>query len=212
MTRMHPHGWGLSASLSALALAMVAAPAQAQAPAAADAATGADDDRGLADIVVTAQRREQSLSRVPVSVQAVGAATLKTQVIEDTPSLVKASPSVAFTGGFSANSSGFLIRGISSASSEGGVQQSTAMVIDGVPLARPGEFLGDLGDIERVEILRGPQGTLFGKNATAGVVSIVTQRPTDDFRGYIEGGATTDEEYLIRGMINAPLGQGPACA
>ncbi|MFC0303439.1 TonB-dependent receptor [Rhizorhabdus histidinilytica] len=208
MTRMHPHGWGLSASLSALALAMVAAPAQAQAPAAADAATGADDDRGLADIVVTAQRREQSLSRVPVSVQAVGAATLKTQVIEDTPSLVKASPSVAFTGGFSANSSGFLIRGISSASSEGGVQQSTAMVIDGVPLARPGEFLGDLGDIERVEILRGPQGTLFGKNATAGVVSIVTQRPTDDFRGYIEGGATTDEEYLIRGMINAPLGQG----
>ena len=61
------------------------------------------------------------------------------------------------------------------------------MVIDGVPLARPGEFLGDLGDIERVEILRGPQGTLFGKNATAGVVNVITQRPTDNVEGYAEG-------------------------
>jgi iron complex outermembrane receptor protein len=208
MTIKRPHRWGFAPSLSVLALAIVAAPAHAQARAAADAATGATEDSGLADIVVTAQRREQSLSRVPVSVQAIGALALKTQVIEDTPSLVKASPSVAFTGGFSANSSGFLIRGISSASSEGGVQQSTAMVVDGVPLARPGEFLGDLGDIERVEILRGPQGTLFGKNATAGVVSIVTQRPTDDFHGYVEGGATTDQEYLVRGMINVPLAEG----
>lgn len=208
MLNNRPHGWGLSASLSALALAIVAAPAHAQAPA-ADATSDAADatTTGLDDIVVTAQRREQSLSRVPVSVQAIGAVALKAQVIEDTPSLVKASPSVAFTGGFSANSSGFLIRGISSASSEGGVQQSTAMVIDGVPLARPGEFLGDLGDIERVEILRGPQGTLFGKNATAGVVSIVTKRPTPEFGGYVEAGATTDQEYLVRGMLNIPLGE-----
>jgi iron complex outermembrane receptor protein len=176
----------------------------------ANAQSSSGDDQSsansLGEIVVTAQRREQSLSKVPVSVQAVSDLELKTQVIEDTASLVKISPSVAFTGGFSANSSGFVIRGITSASSEGGLQQSTAMVVDGVPLARPGEFLGDLGDIQRVEILRGPQGTLFGKNATAGVVSIVTQRPTSKFEGYAEGSTTTDGEYLLRGMLNAPIG------
>ena len=176
-----------------------------QADATEPAADPQDGSTGLQDIVVTAQRREQSLSKVPVSIQAVGQQQLRALVIEDTPSLVRASPSVAFTPGFSANSSGFIIRGITSASSEGGLQQSTSMVIDGVPLARPGEFLGDLGDIERVEILRGPQGTLFGKNATAGVVSIVTQRPTDRFEGYAEGSAATGGEYLVRGMLNVPL-------
>lgn len=166
--------------------------------------TGADT-RGLGEIVVTAQRREQSLSKVPISVQAVSEKQLKLSVIETTAMLVQSSPSVAFTGGFSANSSGFVIRGITSASSEGGLQQSTSMIIDGVPLARPGEFLGDLGDIERVEILRGPQGTLFGKNSTAGVINIVTKRPTGKFEGYAQGSLTTDGEVLTRGMVNLPM-------
>lgn len=206
----------LLASASTLVVMIaIASPAAAQgsAPQASTGQAGSTQSadqapaasQGLEDIIVTAQRRAQSLSKVPVSIQAVTEQQLKIQVLEDTPSLVKASPSVAFTGGFSANSSGFVIRGITSASSEGGLQQSTAMVIDGVPLARPGEFLGDLGDIERVEILRGPQGTLFGKNATAGVVSIVTQRPTNKYEGYVEGSAATGGEYLGRAMLNIPL-------
>lgn len=201
---------------SRLAIALMGGAAALSFPGLAWAQDGAepeaskDDATGLGDIVVTAQRREQSLSKVPVSIQALSDDALKVQVIVDTPSLVNASPSVGFTSGFSANSSGFIIRGISSASSEGGVQQSTAMVLDGVPLARPGEFLSDLGDIERVEILRGPQGTLFGKNATAGVVSIITKRPTRDFEGQIQAGATTDEEYSARGTLNLPAGDNVA--
>ena len=157
------------------------------------------------DITVTAQRRTQSLSKVPLPVQAIDAASLAQQVVLDTKALVELSPSVGYQGGFSINAGGFLIRGVTSNSSEGGIQQSTAMLIDGVPLTRPGEFVNDLGDVERIEVLRGPQGTLIGKNATAGVISIVTRRPKDRFEAQIEAGATTETEYNLRGMINLPL-------
>jgi iron complex outermembrane receptor protein len=197
-------------TVAAAALNAVPAWSQQQAPATPPAAPAAQDTTGVGDIIVTAQRREQSLSKVPVSIQAVSAQTLKVLVITDTPSLVAATPSVNYTNGFSANSSGFIIRGITSASAEGGIQQSTSMVMDGVPLVRPGEFVGDLGDIERVEVLRGPQGTLFGKNATAGVVSIITKKPTSKFEASLDGSVTTDQEYLTRGMVNLPLGDGVA--
>ena len=196
---------------TAAASILAVTPAWAQeTPSPSAAATAKPDNNGVGDIIVTAQRREQSLSKVPVSVQAVSAQTLRVLAITDTPSLVAATPSINYTNGFSANSSGFVIRGITSAAAEGGIQQSTSMVIDGVPLVRPGEFVGDLGDIERVEVLRGPQGTLFGKNATAGVVSIITKKPTDKFEASVEGGATTDQEYMTRAMVNVPLSDGIA--
>lgn len=163
---------------------------------------------GLSDIVVTAQRRSQSLSKVPLAVQALDAALLESQAITNTRELIQASPSVGYQGGFSIQHGGFLIRGVTSNSSEGGIQQSTAMLIDGVSLTRPGEFVNELGDIERVEILRGPQGTLLGKNSTAGAISIVTRRPTDGFEGQLQLGATTDEEYSARAMLNIPIAEG----
>ncbi|MBS0503144.1 MAG: TonB-dependent receptor, partial [Proteobacteria bacterium] len=78
-------------------------------------------------------------------------------------------------------------------------------VVDGVTYARSGEAFGDLYDIQRVEVLRGPQGTLFGKNASAGVISITTRRPGDDLGGFVEAQATTDEEYKVRGAIDLPI-------
>lgn len=190
--------------LAALALAMsLSVPAYAQ-----DSTTEAAPDAGLQDIVVTAQRRSERLSQVPISVQAVSGDTLSRSAVLDTRMLESISPSVSFSSGFNSAASSVSIRGVSSASYEGGIQPSVALVVDGVPVARQNEFIFDFADIERIEVLSGPQGTLFGKNSTGGVVSVVTKRPTDRFEGYVEGLATTDDEYSLRGVVNAPLGIG----
>lgn len=176
----------------------------------AAAAQGAASDAGLEDIVVTAQRRSEKLSEVPVSVQAISGADLISANVSGTRMLENISPSVSFSNGFNSAATSVSIRGVSSASFEGGIQPSVALVIDGVPVARQNEFLVDFADIERVEVLSGPQGTLFGKNATAGVVNILTKRPAQRFEGSIQALATTDDEYSVKGVINTPLS--PAAA
>ncbi len=155
------------------------------------------------EIIVTAQRREQTLTEVPVSVQAFSGSALEQAQVQNVTDLVRISPSVNFSSGFSASSSGFLIRGVSSRVITGTTQPSAAIVVDNMPLARQGEFVAELADIERVEVLRGPQGTLFGKNATAGVLNIVTQSPQDEFGASAQVGYTTDDEASVRAMINA---------
>lgn len=170
----------------------------------ADAAATADT--GLQDIVVTAQRRSERLSQVPISVQAVSGDTLSKSAVFDSRMLETVSPSISFTGGFNSSATQLIIRGVSSIAFEGGVQPSVALVVDGVPLTRSSEFQFDFADIERIEVLNGPQGTLFGKNATGGVVNVVTKRPTRIFEGSVEASASTDEEYSLRGIVNMPLG------
>ncbi len=79
------------------------------------------------------------------------------------------------------------------------------MVVDGVAVARQAEFISSLSDIDRIEILNGPQGTLFGKNSTAGVINIVTKVPTRRFEAVIEAMATNDSEYRTKTMVNVPI-------
>lgn len=158
------------------------------------------------EIIVTAQRRAESVQDVPISVQAVTGDTLVKTGISDTSGLAQITPTLNFTGGTLTAHVSLTLRGVSSASTSPGVQSSTSLVVDGVPLVRQGEFMTELADIERVEILNGPQGTLFGKNSTAGVVNVVTKRPTHDFEAWGEAGATTDKEYSGKGMLNLPLG------
>src|SRR3546814_547769 len=167
---------------------------------AASANTGAQTI-GIQDIVVTAQRRSERLSQVPISVQAVTGDQLARSAVLDTRMLESISPSVNFTGGFNGSATSLSVRGVSSTSYEGGIQPSVALVVDGVPVARQNEFLFDFSDIERIEVLSGQHGTLFGKISTGGVVSVVTKRPTAHFAGSIEGLATPDEDYSVRGIV-----------
>lgn len=162
----------------------------------------------LQEIVVSARRREESLKDVPISVQALSGDQLGLQVVNTTSDLAAISPTLNFSTGNSANASAFSLRGVSSIAEQNGIQPSSAMVVDGVAVARQAEFVSDLGDIDRIEILNGPQGTLFGKNSTAGVISIVTKKPTNDLEGLVETLATNDSEFGIRAMLNAPLGAG----
>jgi iron complex outermembrane recepter protein len=180
------------------ALALIATPAFAQeAPPA--------DDEAIGEIIVTAQKRSERLQDVPVAVSVVSGATLEAQGgvnIENAQYLV---PTLNFRkSGTTINQSLFL-RGVGTSTFSIAGEPSVSTVLDGVVYSRAGEAFGDLVDIERLEVLRGPQGTLFGKNASAGVVNIVSKRPTNDFEGSLEASFFTKSEYRARGIINIPI-------
>ncbi|WP_070153720.1 TonB-dependent receptor [Sphingobium phenoxybenzoativorans] len=185
------------------------AQAQDESPAATQQAPQADDAQGSAagDIIVTAQRREQRLNDVPLSVQAKTGETLTQAGVTDSRALEQISPAVNFNAGYTPTATSVVIRGAASLAQEGGIQPSVGVVIDNVPVGRQAEFIVDLADIDRVEVLSGPQGTLFGKNSTAGVVNIITNRPKRDFGASFEATGTTDEEVIAKGMLNVPVGE-----
>jgi iron complex outermembrane receptor protein len=189
----------LAVAASPLALIFAAGPGTAWAD---DSTKSQPDSSALEEIVVTAQLRSQSLSNVPISVEAYTSEQLERQAVTDTRDLASLSPMVNFSTGNSGNATSFSLRGVSSTTSQLGLQPSTAMVLDGVGVVRQAEFISHLGDIDRIEVLNGPQGTLFGKNSTAGVINIVTKAPTDKDEGLIEASETTDQETNVRAMVN----------
>lgn len=127
-------------------------------------------------VIVTAQKRAENVQNVPLSITAVSGATLESLHITQPRQLTQIDPSVGFRQSLSSRTSGLMIRGIGTISFSAGIEQSISTVVDGVVLADPSS-ISTLSDIERVEILRGPQGMLFGKNASAGLVHFVTKRP-----------------------------------
>ncbi len=182
------------------ALALMATPAFAQ-----DAAPA--EEEAISDIIVTAQKRSERLQDVPVAVSVVSGAALEAQGGVNIESAQYLVPTLNFRkSGTTINQSLFL-RGVGTSTFSIAGEPSVSTVLDGVVYSRAGEAFGDLVDIERIEVLRGPQGTLFGKNASAGVVNIISRRPTDQFEGTIEGSFFTDSEYRGRGIINLPLGE-----
>lgn len=192
-------------AFSALALAALPAAAQDK-PADQTASQGAPDTSN--DIVVTAQGRAQELSNVPVAVSAVNAASLERTGASDIRQVAQIAPSLQVSStGNEANGSARL-RGIGTVGDNPGLESSVAVFVDGVYRSRSGVGLNELGDIERVEILRGPQGTLFGRNASAGIISIVSKKP--DFNAFGAGGEASYGNYnyyRLAGNINVPLGE-----
>lgn len=168
--------------LAGTAMAMLAhAPALAQ-----DAGAAAADSEGLADIIVTAQRREQKLQDVPIAVSAVTSATLESKGIKETLELAQVVPGLSFT--ITAGNTQVRMRGVGTNSFGPGVENPVAIYLDGVYIASTASALFSLTNIERVEALKGPQGTLFGRNATGGLVQIVTSEPSQDFKGMVRVG------------------------
>lgn len=145
------------------------------------------EDRGgsttIDEIVVTASRREQSIDRVPIAVSEVSGVALEAAAVRDTQSLVMVAPSLNIQFSGSEANATLRIRGIGTGGSNGGFESSVGVFVDGVYLPRPGLALNDLLDLERVEVLRGPQGTLFGKNTTVGAIQILTRQPSFEPEG-----------------------------
>jgi iron complex outermembrane recepter protein len=145
-----------------------------------DASEGAKND---GEIIVTAQKREQSLSDVSLSVSAVGQEQLAENNIAGIESLQNMVPSISFGNDF--NFAKLFIRGIGLSSSLPGVDPSVALHVDGSVVSLAQAQLGSMFDLERVEVLRGPQGTLYGRNATGGAVNLITAKPTEETEGYV---------------------------
>ncbi|BFM18126.1 TonB-dependent receptor [Maricurvus nonylphenolicus] len=165
-----------------------------------------DDSFALEEIVVTAQKREQNLVDVPVSVQAITGKGLADAGVQDFADLVNVSPSLALQDNLTSWQKSIYIRGVGTTINSPTVESSVSTVLDGVVLARQGQFFSELADIERVEVLRGPQSTLFGKNASAGVLSIVTKRPSlDETEGSVEVGYDEYGEQRMKGTYGAPI-------
>lgn len=160
----------------------------------------------IEEVIVTAQKREQGLAEVPISISVVSGDELRRQGVNRVEDLYAIAPSLSFSPGQSSAGAGLRIRGVGSAAFGSATEPSVSTVIDGIVSGPGGAALVDLFDIERIEVLRGPQGTLFGKNSSAGVVNIVTRGPTDEFRGYFNGRyAGTLGETRVEGGVSGPL-------
>lgn len=165
-----------------------------------------DGARRLDTVTVTSQKREENIQDVPLSVSAVSGDDLSSQQISAVIDLSQISPSVTYTQSTNPLNSSVRIRGIGTDVFSSAVEPSVSFVVDGVVMSRQGQAFADLIDIERVEILRGPQSTLFGKNASAGVISIITRDASDEFEGTAEVLYAELEEYQVRGTVSGPLG------
>lgn len=172
---------------------------EARAQAVGEAVTKPKDDVGLGEIVVTAQKREQSLQKVPLSIVALGSGSLDQRNITAASDLISAVPGLQFNSG-TGSSSPFL-RGIGNPSTAVGNESSVAMYTDGVYHTRLPIGFFTLNNIERVEVLKGPQGTLFGRNSTGGVIQIITKTPTQ--QAELQGSLGYGNFNTVRGDLYA---------
>ena len=174
--------------LAASAIALIAAmPATAQtAPADTASAAPQDNSDSSDDIVITATKRAQSLQDVPISVSVTSTDTVEKARIVDLKDLQSVVPSLKVTQFQSAGQTNFTIRGFGNGNGNDGIESSVGVFIDGVYRSRSAAALDDLPEIERIEVLRGPQSTLFGKNVSAGAISIVTKKPSFTWGGKAE--------------------------
>ena len=210
LTRGLLRGGSTMAGACALSLASFASPAFAQA-ARAPAASGTPDTAADSEIVVTAQKRIENVQQVPVSLTVIGADQLARRGVQDIQDLSQASASLEFTAPSAAPGGGGFVRGIGTNQLNGAtVAPSVSIVLDGVVLGKAN--ITDLFDISRVEVLKGPQGTLFGSSVSAGVVNITTTAPKiGQTSGYLNGEITVSDfgsEYMrrvLRGAVNLPV-------
>lgn len=156
-------------------------------------------------IVVTAQKREQTLQDTPVAVTAVSGATLETAQIRDVRDLQTLVPSLTVDQNASSSNTSFNIRGIGSSTFNFGLEPAVGVFVDGVYRSRNGASINDFLGVERVEVLRGPQSVLFGKNTSAGVISIVTAAPSGDFGFDGELTYGGDGILVAKGSVEGPI-------
>ncbi len=194
-------GLALALGLPAAAFAQGAEEAQP-----ATDAPAADETSGNV-IVVTATKREQSLQDVPIAVSVTTAETIERAQIRDLKDLSTVVPSLRINTLQSSANTNFIIRGFGNGANNAGIEPSVGVFVDGVYRSRSAAQIGDLPDVQRVEVLRGPQSTLFGKNASAGVISMVTQSPKFQFGGNVEASYGNYNAMVLKGSITGPLSE-----
>ena len=167
--------------------------------------TPAESAAVLGEIIVTAQKREQSLQDVPVVVTAISEQQLRDAGVKDIKELTLLTPGLTVTSTSSEASTTARIRGVGTVGDNPGLESSVGVVIDGVYRPRNGVSFGDLGEMERVEVLKGPQGTLFGKNTSAGVINVMSKKPSFDPSSTIEVSGGNFGAFDVSASLNGPI-------
>jgi outer membrane receptor protein involved in Fe transport len=194
---------------SAVSIVAMAVPGLVHAQEAGGRSAGGNDAGGIQEIVVTAQKRAESVQDVPIAISAFGGAALRERAVGDVAQLSNAAPNVTLDAGtpFSGSSSvlSAFIRGIGANDFAMNIDPGVGIYLDGVYLARTVGANLDLPDVERIEVLKGPQGTLFGRNTIGGAISVVTRTPGD--KPAFQGDVTTGRYNRIdvRGYADLPL-------
>jgi iron complex outermembrane receptor protein len=161
----------------------------------------------LEEVVVTARRQEERLQTTPVAVTAVSGAAMERAQIKDVSDVQRAAPNLSISTGTPA-ATGFAfisLRGQANLNGTTASDSSVGIYLDGVYVARPAGALFDLVDMQQVEVLRGPQGTLFGRNTVGGALNLITNKPTGDFGGSIQATYGNFDDKEVTGVVNLPL-------
>lgn len=186
----------LLAATAISSMAMVA-PVHAQ-----DSQEGAVDDNV---IIVTASKRETTLQETPIAVSVTSAEQIEDAQVRDLLDLQTLVPSLRVNQLQSSANTNFIIRGFGNGANNAGIEPSVGVFIDGVYRSRSAAQIGDLPNVQRVEVLRGPQSTLFGKNASAGIISIVTQKPQFEFGGSAELSYGNFNAIVAKADVTGPI-------
>ena len=160
----------------------------------------------LEEVIVTATKRAESLQDIPVAVTAFSAATIQEAGIQNAADVALLTPSLTINTNTNPFASRMTIRGIGTAQTDPALEPSVGLFVDGVFLGRTGLGMSDLTDIERIEVLQGPQGTLYGKNTNAGAISVITKKPSlEGFEGYVEAEAGDYSMWRVTATASGPL-------
>ena len=158
----------------------------------------------IEEIIVTATKRAESVQDVPISISAYSGDFLEKSDIRTLQDLSLYAPNFTLAYSSQPTNARIIIRGIGSVGNSA-IETSVGVFVDGVYYPRPGSVIGNLLDIEAAEVLRGPQGTLFGRNTAAGALNITTRNPSDEFGGYVQAGVGDFSAYSLEGAVNAPF-------
>ncbi len=174
-------------------------------------AAGDKNELVIEEIIVSANKREENLQDVAIAIAAISGEKLDESGLNSVIDVAKLVPGIHFQDRQDQRTGAFGIRGINTPQTATGAEPSAAIMLDGESFARSTAFHNDLVDIERVEVLKGPQGTLFGKNTSVGAMHIISRRPgLEENYGELSFTVAEDEEYRIKGAYNAVLGENTA--
>ena len=190
--------------LPAVLLGLATAASAQDAPA-LDQEGPASSSPQLPAIVVTASKREQTLQDTPIAVSVVGAQEIEQAEIQDLLDLQTLVPSLAIRQGQTSGNTNFYIRGFGNGQNAIGLEPSVGVFIDGVYRSRSAAQISDLPNLERVEVLRGPQSTLFGKNASVGVIGVTTRKPQFELGGHVESSVGNYGLHRFEGYVTGPI-------
>ena len=165
-------------------------------------APSANAGDAIEEVVVTARARSEDIQKVPGQITAFTAEDIQAMGIKNPADFLAAVPNVTFVATQNAGTSFVVIRGISQARNS---EPSVAIVVDGVPMTQPAEFNQSLLDIQQIEVLKGPQGGLYGRDAIGGAILITTKQPTDEWEGQLAAGYDNGPGGNVEGIVSGPI-------